>query len=264
MHEILGHYDQIPEDDRLLAGWGQLEFARTQELILGHLAPPPARILDVGGGSGIYSAWLASRGYETHLIDVVPRHIERARKESPQIASAEVGDARSLEHADGSFDALLLLGPLYHLTESSDRAMALAEVRRILRPAGWLFAAAINHFGSLLDGLTRGLIDDPRFAAILEQDLRDGQHRNPTGNPDYFTTAFFHRPEQLETEIQQAGFSLEQIFPVEGPVWLARDFEDRWRDPVRREQLLHLARTVEREPGMLAVSPHLLAIARRP
>jgi SAM-dependent methyltransferase len=264
MREILDHYAQVPEDARLLTGWGQLEFARTQELILGHLPAPPARVLDVGGGSGIYSAWLASRGYETHLIDVVPRHIARARKESPQIASAEVGDARSLSHNATSFDAVLLLGPLYHLTEPADRAMALAEARRVLRPGGRLFAAAINHFGSLLDGLARGLIDDPRFAAILDRDLHDGQHRNPTGNPDYFTTAFFHRPEELESEIRQAGFSVEQLSPVEGPVWLARDFEDRWRDPARREQLLHLARCVEHEPHLFGVSPHLLAIARRP
>lgn len=264
MREILSHYDQIPEDDRLRSGWGQLEFARTQELILGHLAAPPGRILDVGGGSGIYSAWLASRGYEAHLVDVVPRHIARAHKESPQIASTEVGDARSLAQKDALFDGVLLLGPLYHLTEAADRAQALAEARRVLRRGGLLFAAAISHFGSLFDGLARGLIDDPRFAAILERDLRDGQHRNPTDNPEYFTTAFFHRPEELEKEITQAGFSVVQIAPVEGPVWLARDFEERWRDPARREQLLHLARTVEREPLMLGVSPHLLAVARVP
>jgi SAM-dependent methyltransferase len=264
MREIIGHYDQVPEDDRLLTGWGQLEFARTQELILGRLPAPPGRILDVGGGSGIYAAWLASRGYETHLIDPVARHIARARRELPGIASAEVGDARSLAHTDASFDAVLLLGPLYHLTESADRAMALAEARRVLRPDGRLFAAAINHFGSLFDGLARGLIDDPRFAPILERDLRDGQHRNPTDNPDYFTTAFFHRPEELESEVAQAGFLIEQIAAVEGPVWLARDFEQRWRDPLRREQLLHLARTVQHERDLIGASPHLLAVARRP
>ena len=262
MREIIDHYEEIPEDNRLLTGWGQLEFARTQELIEGHLPAPPRRILDVGGGSGIYSAWLASRGNEVHLLDIVPGHIARARKECPKLASAEVGDARSLPQAEASFDAVLLLGPLYHLIETADRAKALVEARRVLRPSGILFAAAINHFGSLFDGLARGFIDDPRFMIILERDLRDGQHRNTTDEPNYFTSAFFHRPEELELEIKQAGFSVERIVPVEGPVWLARDFEARWSDPARRDQLLHLARTVEREPGMLAVSPHLLAIAR--
>lgn len=263
MREIIDHYDHTPEDCRLLTGFGQLEFARTQELILGHLPAPPGRILDVGGGSGIYSAWLASRGYEVHLIDPVPRHIARAQKESPRIASAQVGEARALPQSDSTFDALLLLGPLYHLTDAADRAMALVEARRVLRPGGLLFAAAINRFGSLLDGLTRGFIDDPRFAAILERDLQNGQHRNPTDQAEYFTTAFFHRPEELESEIAQAGFSLQQLAPVEGPVWLAPRFEERWRDPARREQLLHLARRVEGERDLLGVSPHLLAVARR-
>jgi 2-polyprenyl-3-methyl-5-hydroxy-6-metoxy-1,4-benzoquinol methylase len=76
--DALGHYEQVDEDSRLLQGWGQLELARTQELIIRALKQAPAKILDVGGGSGIYSAWLASLGYEVHLLDLVPKHIEQA------------------------------------------------------------------------------------------------------------------------------------------------------------------------------------------
>ena len=76
MQEILEHYEQVSEDLRLTQGWGLLELARTQELILERLAKPPGTVLDVGGAAGIYSAWLGSLGYETHLIDPVPRHVE--------------------------------------------------------------------------------------------------------------------------------------------------------------------------------------------
>ena len=79
MQEILDHYEQVREDLRLTQGWGLLESARTQELILERLAKPPGKVLDVGGAAGIYSAWLGSLGYETHLIDPVSRHVERAR-----------------------------------------------------------------------------------------------------------------------------------------------------------------------------------------
>jgi SAM-dependent methyltransferase len=262
MSRIVAHYSENPEDDRLRSGWFQLEFARTQELILRHIPPPPQRILDAGGGAGVYAEWLGSLGYETHLIDIVPRHVEAARH-IPRIASAKIGDARKLTHADESIDFVLLLGPLYHLTESADRLLALREARRVLRPAGLLFAAAISRFASLLDALRRGFIDDPQFAPILEGDLREGQHRNPTTNPEYFTTAFFHRPDELRSEITEAGFSSIEVFAVEGPGWLAKDFDARWADPARRRRLLDLIRAVEREAILLGATSHLLGIARK-
>jgi SAM-dependent methyltransferase len=262
MSEIVSHYEKIPEDPRLQIGWGPLEFARTQELILRHLPPPPREILDVGGGAGVYSAWLGSLGYDTHLLDIVPAHVESARK-SAGIASAEVGDARKLKNADASTDAVFLLGPLYHLTERADRLAALREARRVLRPCGFLFAAAINRFASLLNGLVAGAIDDPRFVAIVEQDLKNGQHRNATGNPEYFTTAFFHRAEELRAEVAESGFAVLDVAPIEGPGWLAANFDERWSDPLRREELLKLIRQVEHDPALIASSLHFLATAQK-
>jgi ubiquinone/menaquinone biosynthesis C-methylase UbiE len=133
MSEIVSHYTAVPEDSRLRSGWGQLEFERTRELILRHLPPAPRTVLDAGGGAGIYSAWLGSLGYEAHLIDIVPAQVETARR-TVGIASAEVSDARRLSRGDESVDAVLLLGPLYHLVARSDRIAALREARRVLRP----------------------------------------------------------------------------------------------------------------------------------
>jgi len=263
MEEFLSHYQQVREDLRLEQDLGRLELARTQELILRHLPKPPGVVLDVGGAAGVYSAWLGALGYETHLIDPVPHHVEEARKLSTPIKSATVGDARKLSQADGSVDAVLMLGPLYHLTEREERLAALGEAHRVLRAGGMLYAAAISHFASLLDGLARGLIDDLRFVSIVDQDLTCGQHRNPTDNPNYFTTAFFHRPEELSSEIAEAGFSMIELAAIEGPGWLARDFEARWDDAARREQLLMLVRKVEHEPALLGLSLHILAVARK-
>jgi 2-polyprenyl-3-methyl-5-hydroxy-6-metoxy-1,4-benzoquinol methylase len=197
MQDIIDHYNQVREDLRLSQGWGLLELARTQELILRHLPKSPGIVLDIGGAAGVYSAWLGSLGYETHLIDPVPGHVEQARKASGTMASSEVGDARQLSAGDEFFDAVLLLGPVYHLTERGECLTALRESWRALRPGGVLFAAGICRFASLFDSVFRGFNDDPRFVPILEQDLIDGQHRNPTGDPNFFTTAFFHRPEEL-------------------------------------------------------------------
>ena len=264
---MLGHYQQVDEDARLQQGWGQLELARTQELILRALQPAPATILDVGGGTGIYAAWLASLGYDVHLVDPVLKHVERARNRSLRqpkpIAGMRVGDARSLDEKDSSIDAVLVLGPLYHLTEREHRLVCLKEALRVLRPGGMVFAAAISRFASLFDSIRHGFFAEPLFAPILDRDLTDGQHRNSTGNPLYFTTAFFHRPGELSRELIAAGFHVDAILAIEGPGWLALDFDDLWTDRAQRQRLLETIRKVEREPTILGASPHILGVGRK-
>lgn len=266
--EILTHYGESTEAQRLAEGVGQLELARTQELLGRYLPPPPAVILDVGGGPGAYACRLAGQGYEVHLIDPVPLHVEQARQASQgqpgyPISSAAVGDARRLEWRDASADAVLLLGPLYHLTVREDRVTALGEARRVLRPGGRVFAAGISRFASTLDGMVRGFLADPEFVAIARQDLDTGQHRNPNDRPGYFTTAFFHHPDELRTEIEDAGLRWEATLAVEGPGWLLGDFPEQWSDPGRRKRLLEAIRWLEQETSVLGVSAHLLAVGSR-
>jgi ubiquinone/menaquinone biosynthesis C-methylase UbiE len=202
-NEIATYYNQGREAARLGHDTGLLELIRTQELLLRHVPPPPATIYDIGGGPGTYALWLAQGGYTVHLLDAIPLHItqaEQAAASQPDhpLASATVGDARHLPYPDASADVALLMGPLYHLTERDDRLAALREARRVLRPGGLAFAVAINRAASALDGLFRSFLDDPTFAAIVRADLTDGQHRNPTGQHGYFTTAYFHRPADLD------------------------------------------------------------------
>jgi ubiquinone/menaquinone biosynthesis C-methylase UbiE len=265
---VLSYYGEADELSRLNTGWFQLEHARTQELIQRYLAPAPGTIIDAGGGAGVYACWLAARGYRVHLVDPVPKHVEQARFASSRqpetpLASAEVGDARCLTLDENTADAILLLGPLYHLVDREDRIACLREAHRVLRPGGLLWAAGISHFASLLDSLVHGFFTDPNFAPILERDLEDGQHRNPTTNPQYFTDAYFHRPGELSRELQAAGFQVLEVLPIEGPGWLALEFDRLWNDPVQRERLLTAARKMEREPSILGASSHIMAIGRK-
>lgn len=267
--EMLGHYQAGVENGRLDFGSGNLELERTREIIQRFLPAPPAVIADIGGGPGVYSGWLARLGYEVHLIDPVPLHVEQARERShaqseAPIASARIGDARQIEHDDARFAAVLLLGPLYHLTEQSDRVAALREAARITQPGGHIFAAAISRFASLLDGLDRGFIADPAFRKIMVEDLHSGQHRNPNNTPHYFTTAYFHRPEELRAEFEAAGLRHLQTLAVEGPAAYIQRVIDQWDDPNWREQVLAALRRIEDEPELLGASPHLLAIGQVP
>jgi SAM-dependent methyltransferase len=265
---IAEFYHRTSEETRLQEGAFQLEEARTRELILRFAPEPPATVLDIGGAAGAYSLWLAERGYSVHLIDATPRLVAEAERRSSlaerPLASCRVGDGRALDIPERTADMVLLMGPMYHLTESRDRAQALHEATRVLKPGGWLCAAAISRFASALDGLARNLLDDPRFERIVERDLRDGQHRNPTERLDYFTTAYFHRPDDLGKEVEAAGLSLKGVYGVEGPGWILPDIAERMADPQRREALLRVARMLETESMVVGTSSHLLAVAQRP
>ncbi len=208
--EIVAYYQKGFEAQRLLRGTGQLEFLRTREILQRFLPPPPAEILDLGGGAGIYSLWLARQGYRVHLVDITPLHIEQAREASRlqpgfPLASITLGDARRLEFPDDSLDAVLVMGPMYHLTERPDRLAALREARRVLKLGGVACIAAISCFALFIDGLRDGSFADPDFVAIVKQDLASGQHRNPHPDRDYFTTAFFHHPNSCVRKLLNQG-----------------------------------------------------------
>jgi len=264
--EVLDYYDRFPEESRLASGPFKLEFERTKDILMRLLPSAPARVIDVGGAAGSYSTWLAELGYDVHLIDATPRLIAEARERNATlttpIASIAIGDARSLAEPDGSAAAVMIMGPLYHLPSSTDRLTALREAHRVLAPSGTVVAAGISRYASALDGLARKVLD-PAFLRIRNQDLIDGQHRNPTDTLNYFTTAYFHRPEDLRAELEGAGFSAVEVMGVEGVAWMFADFDSRWADEALRHDILNIARALEAEPSIVGASAHLLAIGRK-
>jgi SAM-dependent methyltransferase len=266
--EILAYYAHGQERDRLAAGGRRIEFLRMRELLERCLPPAPARVLDVGGGAGVYALPLAAAGYEVHLIEPVPLHVEQAaaafRDAGLPLASASLGDARELPAADDSADAVLLLGPLYHLTRSADRVTALREARRVLRPGGIVVAKALSRFYPLLEELAGGLalgLGQPDDTARF---LADGQYRNPGGDPRSFTTSYFHRPEDLADEVRDAGLELREFVAVSGGVKLLPGLSQLLDSQESRDQVLSVLRLLEAEPSLIGLSQNFVAIAQGP
>jgi SAM-dependent methyltransferase len=255
---LLEFYERsAAERARLVRREGQLEFVRTKELLDRFLPRPRATIIDVGGGTGAYSSWLASLGHCVHLVDIVPGHVEEAARD--RTFRAVVGDARALPVPDGSYDVALLLGPLYHLPESEDRLQALREARRVVRPGGMIVAAFICRAAAALDGYVKGWIDNPDAFELVQEQLRDGVAR--TSQRGFSAVSYFHWPSEIRAELASCGLETVRIFGVEGPGWVASDFDDRWNTPEARRIVLESARTCEEHPEYQVLSAHLLAFS---
>jgi hypothetical protein len=97
---------------------------------------------------------------------------------------------------------------------------------------------------------------------MIRRELTDGQHIIPTNRRDLFTRAFFHHPDELKTELEEAGFVHEETLAVQGPGWLIPDFDEHWKDEGQRQVLLTVVRWMEREPVAIGLSPHIMAIGR--
>jgi len=273
LHDVMHqHYEQGKEAARLSSsGAGRLEFERTQEILLRRLPEPPATIADIGGGPGRYALWLAGLGYRVVHRDLVPLHVEQVRSAatgadaSVGVASAPrvlvdsaVGDARSLDLGDASVDAVLLLGPLYHLTRRADRVQALREAGRVVRPGAPVFAAVISRWAPRLDGLLRSRLYEQNREVL---DLIGPVERTgvlPPLLPGGFS-GFTHRPGQLRAEFASADLDVADLVCVEGAAFLLNDLDDRAADERAWQVILEAARAHERVPELMGLGSHLVA-----
>jgi SAM-dependent methyltransferase len=171
-----------------------------------------------------------------------------------------LGVAADLPADNSSVDAVLLMGPLYHLVDRADRIAALVEARRVLRPGGRLLAEVISRHAWVLDASVKGLLDSPGILADLARSVETGLSQDPATMADGAFWAYFHRPDELRQELGEAGFTDVDLVAVEGYAWLLGDLETRMADP---EPLLQAVRLTESEPSMLGCSAHVIGVAQR-
>lgn len=265
---VFDFYNSGAEIGRLERGLGVIEFYRSKEIISSYLTDAGKTICDVGGGIGRYSEWLAEQGHNVTLIELAPVAVEYANKEMKTPYVAKVGDARALEMPSDSCDVVLLMGPLYHLMNLSDRMTAISEAYRILKPGGLLFAAGISKFSSATWALSvygNGVdfIDDDIYMDMLKREMSTGEHIRPATYPRIIADAYFHTPEGLCSELADGGFSILGKHAVEGCIWFTPELNNKWEDPDRRERLLEILHASETDDSMMGISPHFLIVGKK-
>jgi len=265
--QIKEFYSNEMEKDRLELELFQLEGIRTKEIISRYLVRERMSIADIGGGAGYYAFWLQSLGHPVTLVDLSPKNIElveeRSKRSGAKLAAFHTGDATKLDLKDDQFDLVLLLGPLYHLTDKSERVKALSEAKRIVKPGGYVLSAVISRYASLFDGFRRDLVYDDQFVKILVNDLKTGVHLNETNNPEYFTTAFFHTPAEIKDEVKESGLQLQKLIAVEGFGWIINDFAKKAGDKPYMDKLTTIIGMLETNDDLIAMSQHIIAIAKK-
>lgn len=263
MNKVESFYDSSPETEWARQERHRTEFAVTQRALAEFLPPPPARVLDIGGGPGRYAIHLATQGYAVTLLDLSSANLKLARAKAREhnVRLDDYIHANALDlpaRVTGPFDAALLLGPLYHLTRLEDRRAAVQAALDVLRPGGVLFAAWICVFAPLRDAA----IKYPEREALLLREARfleDGAYDGDGG----FTEAYFAHPAEIEAFM--AGFDLrplaflacegiaagheEALNNLQGAAW------DYWAD---------LNYRLSKEPSLRGAADHLLYIGCKP
>ncbi len=257
---LQAYYARGEERDRLTTGAGRLEFLRTTEVIRRTLPAARAVVADIGGGPGRYTDWLCTLGHEVIHRDLVADHVHQVRARHPEVDS-QVGDARRLDLADESVDVVLLLGPIYHLRERADRIQALREARRVVRRGGIVHVAAISRWAARLDGILVQRFHErhPNLVEIVAEGEQTGWMA--PAHERGFSCAT-HTPEDLRSELDEAGLSIDALVTVEGVAFALGDLDARLDNPTGRALVLDTLRAVEAVPELLGVGPHLLATAR--
>jgi ubiquinone/menaquinone biosynthesis C-methylase UbiE len=217
---VRNYYASYPEWDRLEQfPDGRLEFEVNKAWIQRYLPPPGARVLDLGCGPGRYAVWLAELGYRVTVADLSPELLtiaqEKAAEAGVSFDLATEVDARDLEpFGAASFDAVLCMGPMYHLVAEADRRAAAAEVVRVLRPGSPAFVAFLNRVPA-----ARVLLD-PRLPPIPAEMATLFDRWADTGvfiapGKQMFTEAYYIHPDEACSLMESAGLGRRELISSE-------------------------------------------------
>jgi ubiquinone/menaquinone biosynthesis C-methylase UbiE len=263
--KIIAFYDAAPEYEWQRLERHKIEYEMTLRALRQHLPAAPARLCDIGGGVGRYAIELTRQEYQVTLVDLSSKCTEFARRKAVEanvrLAEVLVRDARDLSPLpDSYFDAVLLMGPLYHLMQRDQQLQAVREAQRVLRAGGILIATFISRFAIL----HYAAVDAPDYVLRCREEcdtiLASGVY-SPEGSGG-FTHAYFAHPSEVRPLMEEAGLTTLDLLALE-PLVHEQDEKMPLADDVLRARWIDVLWQIARDPSVIGSTGHLLYVGRK-
>ena len=263
MTNVERYYDDDADKEWRRLDRDRVEFAVTLRAFDEYLPPVPARMLDIGGGPGRYAIELTRRGYDVELVDISEAELALATAKAEEagvtLAGVQRADARDLtEFADASFDAVLLMGPLYHLLDESDRQRAVAEAVRVARPGGVVAATNITRYAAIRWWAKHDPMQVVDRPSVYAKQIATGMTRDAVG----FTDVYLMRPAELAALFAETGIEHIATVACEGVVSMIQEKINALEGEAW-EHWVDLNYRLGKDPDTHGLAEHLLYIGRK-
>lgn len=266
--KVKKYYKEFAEKDRLVRdASGRLEYAMTMKQLQDYL-PPRATILDLGGAAGAYSIPLAKMGYQMVLADLSEELIEQAketiaRENIPNMLSCDVVNAIDLRrYEDKQFDAVILFGPLYHLTEQTEREKCIQEVYRVLKQGGLVFVSFIPYLSGSIAILDRYFRHPEQVnKENLMEVFASGKFQNLDGKG--FQEGYYPTAKEMEELFNKSQFKKEKILSIRGIGYEKEEQIDGILEKEMQQTVLHLIEKTATCPEIIEMCGHAMYIGRK-
>ena len=253
------YYNLRDENARLISRHGSVEYLTTMRYI-NRYVKPGSRILELGAGTGRYSIALSRAGHRVTALELIGHNIDVFKEQLNENDSIDIvqGNAMDLSaFADESFDAVLILGPLYHLYNDQDQCAVLSEAKRVLAPDGVIFAAYCMNEATMIQFCFKG--DGQNMLDCLEKHMLTPNYQCISTPADLFQMV---RVEDMDRLNALCGLKLEKRVAVDLFTEYIRDRVDSWSDQVFEAYLQYHFSICER-PELLGITNHVLDILKK-
>ena len=285
--KVKNYYRHFDEKNRLRNdNSGKLEFLMTMRILKKELPPVQVTenpegagaagadsvdgvsILDLGGGAGFYSFPLAKKGYKVTLADLSETLLVQANKQKEEdnvqnLISCDQVNATDLScYKDESFDVVLLFGPLYHLTEKTEREKCVSEVSRVLKKDGKVFASFIPHLSGSI-ALVQRFCWSPEQVDIntLEDCFATGKFKNLSDKG--FQEGYYSASGEIENLFSANGFEKILLRSIRGFGYEKEDVIFKFKNKNVFSKILDLIDSTAENKSIIEMCGHAMYVGRK-
>jgi 2-polyprenyl-3-methyl-5-hydroxy-6-metoxy-1,4-benzoquinol methylase len=259
MNEIEHWYDTEYDEWQRLERH-KIEFDITKRYLDEFIIGENLQIFDIGGGPGRYSIYLAEKGHKVTLLDLSKRNIEVAKRKAFErgivLEDYIHGNALELDYFKQKYDVVLLMGPLYHLLEESERKKAVEGALKLLKPNGMIIVSFISNYAPIQDNLSQ-LFTIESVEGLLDY-LKNGENKDQGG----FTTAFFIDLNEARALMKSFGLK-EIIFAGIENILGCKEKEINLLEESEYRKWLEIGYHLSKDENVIGTSQHFLYIGRK-